>query len=680
MITSQLLSQGDTLSRSFVHNDSMRSYLLYVPDAYDGTEDWPLVINLHGYNLSAEFQMNFSNMNPIADTGHFLIAYPQGTLFTSSVPGIPPQGLGWNVGAETDTAFVSAGNVDDVDFISQLIDSVSSDYQVAADRIYGTGFSNGGIMSYVLACELGDRIAAIASVGGTFSLNRVCSPFRPMPIMQIHGTEDQIVNYSVSDGFLKTVPDVLDFWTALNSCDSVPTITALPDVETSDSSTVELQEWQNCTEELIHMKIIDGGHQWPGGNNLLPFLGHFNLDFNASSEIWNFFKRNPHPKPPGKVIENSFVHDDSTRTYLLYIPNDYDESEKWPLVISYHAYGFSNVDQMNLTQMNKLADSAHFLIAYPQGLIATALPGPGPGWNVDDTLSVNDDVGFTNQMIDEISGAYQIDSSRIYAMGYCMGGGMAFRLTCSLEDRIAAVASVANPMSGPNLDNCSPNRAMSILFMAGTDDPFIPFAAGNGNPVFDAGAFATPAFWTAQNNCSGDSTLTEIDVTPTDSSTVSLIEYSGCDNQMEVLFYRINGGGHTYPGYPVLPPFFGKTNMDIDASAEIWDFFNRNPHPDLFTAIDSELESPLKTVAVYPNPFFGILTVELEVLTNTPVELRLLNVYGQVVDQTSEKEFPAGAQRLQWDVREKHMSSGLYYVQIITNKGQIAKPVLYQTQ
>lgn len=286
-----------------MHQDSIRSYLLYVPAAYDGSEAWPLVLNLHGYALNAEFQMNFSNMNAVADTAHFLVAYPQGTMFFSQVPGIPPQGLGWNVSGPGDTVFVSPGQVDDVDFLEQVIDHIGADFRVASERVYSTGFSNGGMMSYVLACELPERIAAIAPVAGTIPESRLCAGdhANPKPVLHIHGTADGVVPYEDGDPFLHSVPEILQFWTTGNGCDEQPQITAIADVTTADSTTVERYEWQNCEAEMLHYRVIGGGHQWPGGNNLLPFLGHFNLDFNASSEIWNFFNRNPRPDVPSRL-------------------------------------------------------------------------------------------------------------------------------------------------------------------------------------------------------------------------------------------------------------------------------------------------------------------------------------------------------------------------------------------
>ncbi|NJL77388.1 MAG: DUF4397 domain-containing protein [Saprospiraceae bacterium] len=289
----------------------LREYFLYVPAAYDGSEDWPLVLNIHGYRLDAYFQMFFSNMNPVADTAHFLIACPQGTQIISNIPNLRPGGgFGFSIAGEGDNSYVSPNNVNDVEFMSKLIDRISEDYRVAQDQVYSTGFSNGGMLSTILGSELQDKIAAIAPVGGTIPRSRPFEPQRPMPVLYINGTRDPLAFYE-NDVFLLDVPKVLETWATTNGCDAEPVVTAVPDIETSDASTVELLEWQNCDAEVLHFKVIGGGHNWPGGNNFLPFLGNFNLDINSSVEIWKFFSRQRLPQATARV---QFIHAASNET------------------------------------------------------------------------------------------------------------------------------------------------------------------------------------------------------------------------------------------------------------------------------------------------------------------------------------------------------------------------------
>lgn len=182
LCTLPLFAQGDTLQLSFSHEGVERTYLIYVPAAYDGSEDWPLVLNFHGYAIDGFTQMVWSDMNPVADTAHFLVAYPDGRPVVSTTPNIPPEGLGWNVSVPEDTVFVSVESVDEIKYTNALLDHIASNYAVDPARVYATGWSNGGMMSTVLACELPDRIAAIAPVGATGAIDRPCNPDRIMPI------------------------------------------------------------------------------------------------------------------------------------------------------------------------------------------------------------------------------------------------------------------------------------------------------------------------------------------------------------------------------------------------------------------------------------------------------------------------------------------------------------------
>ncbi len=160
-----------------------RKYLLYVPKSYDKTKPTPLVISIHGFIEWPAHQMQISHWNKLADEHGFIVVYPSGT-------GIP---LRWD-------AFPRAGGgndgLRDVTFISDLIDKLEGDYNIDPTRIYANGLSNGGGMSFLLACKLADRIAAIGGVAGAYSTPwSECSPSRPVPVIAFHGDADPIVPY-----------------------------------------------------------------------------------------------------------------------------------------------------------------------------------------------------------------------------------------------------------------------------------------------------------------------------------------------------------------------------------------------------------------------------------------------------------------------------------------------------
>ena len=266
-----------TINASITHGGLQRDYTLYIPASYSAGTEVPLVFNFHGYTSNAFQQMWYGDFRTISDTEGFIIVHPEGTLDNSGISH-------WNVG-------LGGSTVDDIGFTSALIDSISAEYSVNLSRVYSTGMSNGGFMSYQLACELSDKITAIASVTGSMITGwfNNCNPNHPMPVMQIHGTLDPTVSYNASS-FTESIPDIMNYWANFNNCNSTSIITNVPDINTTDGCTAEHQIWENGTNgaSVEHYKIIDGEHSWPGA--IFP-NGTTNQDINAAEKIWEFFDK-----------------------------------------------------------------------------------------------------------------------------------------------------------------------------------------------------------------------------------------------------------------------------------------------------------------------------------------------------------------------------------------------------
>jgi len=303
-----------TITKSIIHDGLDREFIMYIPASYSGNSSVPLVFNFHGYTSTATEQMIYGDFRPIADTAGFIVVHPQGTLLNGVTH--------WNVGGWT-----VGSTVDDVGFTEAMIDSISAEYNIDLSRIYSTGMSNGGFMSFLLSCQLSDKIAAIASVTGSMTpeIYDFCNPTHPSPILQFHGTSDLVVPYN-GEVWTRSIEDVIQYWVDYNNCNTVPVITNLPDIDPLDGSTVIHYAYEGGTDDIAteHFKIIGGGHTWPGSP-----VGGFgtNYDINASVEIWNFFLRyelndgttdivntqfeqaiNIYPNPSSSVItiENNF--------------------------------------------------------------------------------------------------------------------------------------------------------------------------------------------------------------------------------------------------------------------------------------------------------------------------------------------------------------------------------------
>ncbi|MEL7533830.1 MAG: PHB depolymerase family esterase [Bacteroidota bacterium] len=264
------------VNESFSHDNRLREYIVYIPANFDSTSPMPLLLNFHGYTSNALEQIYYGDFQPIADTAGFLIVAPQGTRDFSST-------THWNVGW-------GGSAVDDVSFANALIDSMIAQYNVDPNRVYSTGMSNGGFMSHQLACELSDRIAAIASVTGsmTYAKLNACDPQHPTPVMQIHGTADLVVPYGGQSPWTAPVDSVVAYWAAYNQCQLPPLETDLQDINTGDGSTVRHYQYLNGSNaaQVELYKIFNGGHTWP--NNQFVSAGT-NYDFDASLVIWQFF-------------------------------------------------------------------------------------------------------------------------------------------------------------------------------------------------------------------------------------------------------------------------------------------------------------------------------------------------------------------------------------------------------
>ena len=171
--------------------------------------------------------------------------------------------------------------VDDVQFTSDLIDQLSLSYCVDLSRVYATGFSRGGGMTALLACKLANRIAAFAPVSGSFFsfVENGCAPARPVPILDFHGSADQVVPYygGGSEDFL-AVPHWLSGWASRDGCASGPQALSAP-------SGVAAEAWTGCavSSTVVHFRVLGAAHAWPGGSGSPQQI-------DASNAIWSFFQ------------------------------------------------------------------------------------------------------------------------------------------------------------------------------------------------------------------------------------------------------------------------------------------------------------------------------------------------------------------------------------------------------
>ncbi len=279
---------------SIVSGGIERTYRVHIGSFYDRSIPIPLVIALHGGGGNSWGMTRLTGFNALADKENFIVVYPDGFERHWN----DGRGVQWKAQVE---------NVDDVGFISSLIERLSDELNIDASRVYVTGISNGGMMSHRLGCELSQKIAAISPVASNIPVNMasVWSPSRPVPILIINGTADPLERWEGGEirlgrrtfGVVLSVADTVKFWVEKNQCSSPPVITQLPDKDPSDGTTVRTEAYGDCQDsaEVVLYAIEGGGHIWPGGSQYLPeaIIGKTSQEFNASEVIWQFFKEHP---------------------------------------------------------------------------------------------------------------------------------------------------------------------------------------------------------------------------------------------------------------------------------------------------------------------------------------------------------------------------------------------------
>ncbi len=276
--------QAQLMSGTFQHNGVTRSYLLYLPANI--APNAPLVMAIHGRTSNPTEHMNRTNWNAIADNFGFAVCYPMGSTSFAGV-------THWNSG------FPLLGNADDLGFLTDLIPHLQQSYQLNPDETFATGFSNGGYMSYHLACNETDLLRAIAPVGGTMSEGTytTCNPSGAIPIFHIHGELDNLVpvagypDYNDGWGAAWSVDQNVNYWNGFNNCGA-----GIRDTFDMPSGTqIDREKFENCDNPIWKYIVLGEGHSWPNSSTA-------QTDFPTTEEIWCFFSQFTNQV----LVENNF--------------------------------------------------------------------------------------------------------------------------------------------------------------------------------------------------------------------------------------------------------------------------------------------------------------------------------------------------------------------------------------
>jgi len=278
-----------------------------------------------------------------------------------------------------------------------------------------------------------------------------------------------------------------------------------------------------------------------------------------------------------KQTKETILVDGRQRKYIQFLPQGWDTATNMPVLFVLHGGKGSPKGMLKYVDYRELATSKKFLLVYPKGI--------EKNWNDGRPTNANllgvDDVNFFRKLIDKLASNYSINEEAVFVTGISNGAFMASRLGCELGDKIKAFASVSGTIEATTIaSNCSPNVAVSALYIHGTLDKFVPFKGGKmsrGAGGFILSHWDAIAKFNENNDSSETPSIINLPDIADDGTTIIETKYSNSTHGSEVISYVIENGGHTWPqGRDGFDFFLGITSEDMNAKQVIWDFFERH--------------------------------------------------------------------------------------------------------
>lgn len=361
------------------------------------------------------------------------------------------------------------------------------------------------------------------------------------------------------------------------------------------------------------------------------------------------------------TLQENFTYEGILRTYRIYLPANYVPGSVRPVIFQFHGFSETAASDQSFTKWKPVADTAGFLVVYPNGL-KDPNHNNNQYWNVGwPWLPNTNDIGFVSTLIDTVNARHTIDLQRVYASGISNGGFMAYLLGAVLCDKIAAVASVSGGIVPSVFDTLMPKRPIPTLEIHGTADNIVPYN-GSGGMFASVHVDSVFAFWGHNNKCTSEVDTTYLpNLVSGDGSTVVLFQFKNESCQYESRLYRIVGGGHIeWPGSSV------PGNQDINACSEIWNFFKSYTLPP-FCSIKNPNSDDAISLSLYPVPVRDEVTISLhqDEDAHDPILLTIVNTMGEVIQRG---KINSGESTITVDMKTN--SPGMYFVVVTQGRRQ----------
>lgn len=575
-------------SLSLASGGLARTYRLNLPAGYNPANPAPLAFILHGHGQTADsFAAQHPALAQLAQSAGMILVFPQSTTYE--------RGTGW---VNYDTP-----EVNDSQFIVDLLNHLDRTLKVDRRRVYAGGFSNGGQMVHFLAARTTNLFAAYAAVassigGGKGDTNIVLQPppSEPNSILIVNATNDCARPFwgGLNDN-LTAQPAAMEavlHWTTNNHCVTSPIVSrstnAIAPVlrpnfgadcpETNPppgilwTNHVTRSTWLGGTNatEVVFVELSDGGHLWPDAAD--------NVGFDANAEVMAFFLRHCRcdatgvstslsvPTTPGQH-DRAYCDQGYWRRFRLQVPAAYTGASAHPLVFALHD-GDQTIDTFSTAASGLFTkcNLENTFLVLPE---ATVNPETrATSWNHKPVHVVVDDRSFLTNLLEQLDASLNLNRRRIYLCGFANGGRMGFWLGATHTNVLAAVGTVGamtgwnDPTNAALVPLPAPLEPLPVMMTRGTMDGQLPWNGGpnnTGTPTFSA--YQDLAYWAAGNVCAAPAVTTV-------SGSITNVAHTGCRGSSEVQLDIMDGLGHVWP-----------QGATYNASTRIVDFLLRFTRP-----------------------------------------------------------------------------------------------------